>query len=158
MEEIYCVARHSTTLFLFYHLAGAYKLRRCHGMKASWERGRPARTTAGAASATSHLHQPGTAPWLSVALAAAVPAGRVAVCSVARKLSGSQRDRMRAGRPRSQGMLSRRRRGECLAGDLSIGFMQEPALPAGQSERTDLGKDSHCSARSGPIRSTTHFK
>ena len=50
-----------------------------------------------------HLDQPGTAPWLSFGLAAAVPADRVAACSIALKLSGGQRDRMRAGRPRSQG-------------------------------------------------------
>ena len=49
-----------------------------------------------------HLDQPGTAPWLSFGLAAAVPADRMAACSIALKLSGGQRDRMRAGRPRSQ--------------------------------------------------------
>ena len=50
-----------------------------------------------------HLDQPGTAPWLCFGLAAGVPADRVAACSIALKLSGGQRDRMRAGRPRSQG-------------------------------------------------------
>ena len=50
-----------------------------------------------------HLDQPGTAPWLSFGLADAVPAHRVAACSIALKLGGGQRDRMRAGRPRSQG-------------------------------------------------------
>ena len=50
-----------------------------------------------------HLDQTGTAPWLSFGLADAVPADRVAACSIALKLSGGQRDRMRAGRPRSQG-------------------------------------------------------
>ena len=50
-----------------------------------------------------HVDQPGTAPWLSFGMAAAVPADRVAACSIALKLSGGQRDRMRAGRPRSQG-------------------------------------------------------
>ena len=50
-----------------------------------------------------HLDQPGTAPWLSFGLADGVPADRVAACSIALKLSGGQRDRMRAGRPRSQG-------------------------------------------------------
>ncbi len=49
------------------------------------------------------LDRPGTAPWLSFVLAAAVPAHRVAACSTALKLSGGQRERMRAGRPRSQG-------------------------------------------------------
>ena len=66
-----------------------------------------------------HLNQPGTAPWLSYGLAAAVPADRVAACSIARKLSDGQRDRMRAGRPRSQAMPSRRCGGGCLAGDFS---------------------------------------
>ena len=55
-----------------------------------------------------HLDQPGTAPWLSFGLADAVPADRVAACSIALKLSGGQRDRMRAGRPRSQGNHSPR--------------------------------------------------
>ena len=49
-----------------------------------------------------HLDQPGTAPWLSFGLADAVPAHRVAAYSIALKLSAGQRDRMRAGRPRSQ--------------------------------------------------------
>ena len=66
-----------------------------------------------------HLDQPGTAPWLSFGLADAVPAHRVAACSIALKLSGGQRDRMRAGRPRSQAMPSRRCGGGCLAGDFS---------------------------------------
>ena len=51
-----------------------------------------------------HLDQPGTAPWVSFDLADAVPADRVAACSIALKLSAVQRDRMRAGRPRSQGV------------------------------------------------------
>ena len=66
-----------------------------------------------------HLDQSGTAPWLSFGLADAVPADRVAACSIALKLSGGQRDRMRAGRPRSQAMPSRRCGGGCLAGDFS---------------------------------------
>ena len=75
-----------------------------------------------------HLDQPGTAPWLSFGLADAVLADRVAACSIARKLSGGQRDSMRAGRPRSQAMPSRRCGGECLAGDFS------------ESRRAPLGK------------------
>ena len=59
-----------------------------------------------------HLDQPGTAPWLSFGLADGVPADRVAACSIALKLSGGQRDRMRAGRPRSQARPSRRRRAD----------------------------------------------
>ena len=50
-----------------------------------------------------HLDRPATAPWLSYGLADAVPADRVAASSIALKLSGGQRDRMRAGRPCSQG-------------------------------------------------------
>ena len=65
-----------------------------------------------------HLDQPGPAR-LSFGLADAVPADRVAACSIALKLSGGQRDRMRAGRPRSQAMPSRRCGGGCLAGDFS---------------------------------------
>ena len=49
-----------------------------------------------------HLDQPATAPWLSFGLADGVLAHRVAACSIALKLGGGQRDRMRAGRPRSQ--------------------------------------------------------
>ena len=66
-----------------------------------------------------HLDRPGTAPWLSFGLADAVRAHRVAACSIALKLSGGQRNRMRAGRPRSQAMPSRRCGGGCLAGDFS---------------------------------------
>ena len=66
-----------------------------------------------------HLDQPGTAPWLSFGLPDAVPADRVAACSIALKLSGNQRDRMRAGRPRSQAMPSRWLGRGCLAGDFS---------------------------------------
>ena len=66
-----------------------------------------------------HLDQPATAPWLSFGLADGVLAHRVAACSIALMLNGSQRDRMRAGRPRSQAMPSRRCGGGCPAGDFS---------------------------------------
>ena len=66
-----------------------------------------------------HLDQPATVPWLSFGLVDAVPAHRVAACSIALKLSGGQRDRMQAGRPRSQAMPSRRCGRGCLAGDFS---------------------------------------
>ena len=59
-----------------------------------------------------HSNQPGAAPWLSFGLADAVRAHRVAACNIALKLSDGQRDRMRAGRPRSQAMLSRGCRGD----------------------------------------------
>ena len=75
-----------------------------------------------------HLDQPGTAPWLSFGLSDAVHADRVAACSIALKLSGGQRDRMRAGRPRSQAMPSRWCGGGCPVGDFS------------ESRRTPFGK------------------
>ncbi len=89
-----------------------------------------------------HLDQPGTAPWLSFGLADGVPADRVAACSIALKLSGGQRDsmragrprsrvirdRVRAGRPRSQAMPSRRCGGGCLAGN----FSENPRAPFGK--------------------------
>ena len=82
-----------------------------------------------------HLDQPGTAPWLSFGLADAVHADRVAACSIALRLSGGQRDRMRAGRPRSQAMPSRRCRGGCLAGDFS-----EKGRPVGDVSSAELGQ------------------
>ena len=89
-------------------------------MMASWERGRPARTKPGTGLGhLPHLNQPGMVPWLSFGLADAVPADRVAACSIALKLSGGQGDRMRAGRPRSPAMPSRRWGGGCLAGHFS---------------------------------------
>ena len=93
---------------------------------ASRERGRPARTWddgfPGARASRPHqarhslghlphLDQPGTAPWLSFGLADAVPADRVAACSIALKLSAGQRNSMRAGRPRSQVIRDRMRAG-----------------------------------------------
>ena len=48
-----------------------------------------------------HLEQPGTAPWLCLDLAAAVPDDRAVGCSMAGKLSGGQGERMRAGTPRA---------------------------------------------------------
>ena len=55
-----------------------------------------------------YLNRLGTAPWLYFGLPDAVPTDRVAGCRIARKLSGNQGDSMRAGRPRSQVMPSRR--------------------------------------------------
>ena len=85
-----------------------------------------------------HWVQPGTAPWLSFGLTDAVPADRVAACSTARKLSRGQRDRMRAGPPRSQAMPSRRSRGgggarratSQKAGVRPLGNSRLPASPA----------------------------
>ena len=53
-----------------------------------------------------YLDRPGTTSGLSFGLADAVPADRVAACSIARKFSGGQRDRMPAGRPRFQEVAS----------------------------------------------------
>ena len=82
------------------------------GVTKSWDEALPARPLGARASRPHnawhslghlpHLDQPATTPWLSFGLADAVPADRVAACSIELKLSGSQRDRMRAGRPRSQ--------------------------------------------------------
>ena len=103
-----------------------------------------------------HLDQSGTAPWLSFGLAATVPAHRVAACSIALNLSGGQRDRMRAGRPRSQAMPSRRCGGGCLAGDFSecrrapfgkLSFAREPrprpAVPIIPGKTALLMKTNH---------------
>ena len=46
-----------------------------------------------------HLHQPGTAPWLSFGLADAVPAHRVAASKAARKLSNHHTDQDAGGTP-----------------------------------------------------------
>ena len=49
-----------------------------------------------------HLARPATAPGLCFGRVHAVAAGRVAGCHIAGKLSGAQRECMRAGRPRSR--------------------------------------------------------
>ena len=49
-----------------------------------------------------HPARPATTPGPCFGRAHAVPAGRVAGCRIAGKLSGTQRDSMRAGRPRSR--------------------------------------------------------
>ena len=86
----------------------------------------------------THLLDPNrtaTAPWLCFGRAQAVPAGSVAGCRIAGKLSGNPRDSMRARRPRSRGVLSRWCAGGCLAGDFSesrrapfakLPFVREP--------------------------------
>ena len=80
-----------------------------------------------------HLDQPGTAPWLSFGLAAAVPAHRVAACSIALKLSGGQRNSMRAGRPRSRVIRNRMRAGrprsQVIRNSMRAGRPRSQALP-----------------------------
>ena len=90
-----------------------------------------------------HLDQPGTAPWLSFGLADAVPADRVAACSIALKLSGGQRDRMRAGRPRSQGnhsplegesqKPSRQAKADAVGGGRRVTSQKADVYPLGNS-------------------------
>ena len=100
-----------------------------------------------------HLDRPATAPWFFFGPADAVSADRVAACSVALKLSGGQRDRMRAGRPRSQANHSPLE-GEAKAdavggvwrstsqkaelhpvGNSRLSASRAPALPCGSYER-----------------------
>ena len=79
------------------------------GVTLSWEEAPPgARASRPHKSSRSfshllHRNQPAAAPCLCFGRAHAVPADRVAACSIALKLSGGQRDSMRAGRPRSRG-------------------------------------------------------
>ena len=81
------------------------------GVTTSWEKGPPgARASRPHKSwySLTHLLDPdrtATAPWLCFGRAQAVPAGSVAGCRIAGKLSGNPRDSMRAGRPRSRGVL-----------------------------------------------------
>ena len=78
------------------------------GEKAPRERGRPARTNPGIASPISSTRiEPAAAPWLCFGRAHAIPAGSVAGCRIAGKLSDNPRERMRAGRPRSRVVSSR---------------------------------------------------
>ena len=82
---------------------GPALLRRPEGMKPTWERGRPARTGLGTASFSSSTCLDGQRSQDSrFVRAPAVPAGRVAGCHIAGKLSGTERGSMRAGRPRSR--------------------------------------------------------
>ena len=73
------------------------------GVTRSWDDGflgarasRPHQAWHQPSAISAHLDQPATAPWLSFGLADAVPADRVAACSIALKLGGGQRNRMRA--------------------------------------------------------------
>ena len=103
-----------------------------------------------------HLDQPGTAPWLSFGLADAVPADRVAACSIALKLSGGQRNSMRAGRPRSQALPSRR----CGGGANRIYFGCQGTAPAFWMRRRSAWErlaatPGSCSARSYSSRGSS---
>ena len=99
-----------------------------------------------------HLDQPGTSPWLSFGLADGCSSRRQGSClrhrdcGIALKLSGGQRDRMRAGRPRSQAMPSRRCGGTAkhvLAGSPIARQMSRPSsicIPIPPLGNTLLGK------------------
>ena len=83
-------------------------LRRRHGIKPTRERdflGAQASRPHKSWHSLGHLLHPGrpaATPGLCSGRAHAVPAGRVAGCLIAGKLSGTQRECMRAGRPRSR--------------------------------------------------------
>ena len=86
-----------------------------------------------------HLDQPGTAPWLSFGLAHAVPAHRVAACSIARKLSAGQRNKYAGGTPAlmrwgvSGGRLLRK--DAHPLGNSRLPASPAPALPCGSFEK-----------------------
>ena len=104
-----------------------------------------------------HLDQPATAPWLSFGLADAVPAHRVAACSIALKLSVGQRDRMRAGRPRSQALSSRRCGGGVSGGQLlrkpTCTLWETPVCPRA---RAPLCRADHSRENGRSIMKTNH--
>ena len=131
----------------------------CHfcpvGVTLSWEEAHPgARASRPHKSSRSfshllHRNQPAAAPCLCFGLADAVPADRVAACSIALKLSGGQRDSMRAGRPRSRGCrpggavrgwrpTSQKADGHPL-GNSRLPASRAPALPGGSFESETTG-------------------
>ena len=83
------------------------------GVTTSWEKAPPgARASRPHKSwySLTHLLDPdrtATTPWLCFGRAHAIPAGSVAGCRIAGKLSDNPRERMRAGRPRSRVVSSR---------------------------------------------------
>ena len=111
------------------------------GVTTSWEkapreRGRPARTNLGIASpiSSTRIERQRRHGSASAGPRRFPPAGG-AGCGIAGKLSGNRRDSMRAGRPRSRGVLSRWCAGGYPAGDFSenrpapfgkLPFVREP--------------------------------
>ena len=94
----------------------------------------------------THLLDPdrtATTPWLCFGRAHAIPAGSVAGCRIAGKLSDNPRERMRAGRPRSRVVSSR-----WCSGGYPVGKFSE-------SRRAPFGKLSFvrepCPRRTGRI-------
>ena len=96
------------------------------GVTMSWDKGFPGARASRPHQAwhslghLPHLDQTGTAPWLSFGLAHAVPADRVAACSIALKLSGGQRNKYAGGTP-------------ALPGDKEQDAGGTPALPGNHS-------------------------
>ena len=137
--------------------------------KATWERGRPARTNLGIASpiSSTRIERHRRHSSASAGPMRFPPAGG-AGCRIAGKLSGNPRDSMRARRPRSRGVLSRWCAGGYPAGDFSesrpapfgpiswtrnsrLSASPAPALPGGSNQsvtirnrpsRRDLGTPS----------------
>ena len=120
------------------------------GEKATRERGRPARTNPGIASpiSSTRIERQRRHGAASAGPMRFPPAGG-AGCRIAGKLSGNPRDSMRAGRPRSRGVLSRWCAGGCPAGDSSesrrapfgkLPFVREPCptVPCGSNQSVTI--------------------
>ena len=119
------------------------------GVKGSWEEGLLGARASRQRSPSLAQPRPSPPTWinrqrrheLSFGLADAVPAHTVAACSIALKLSGGQRDSMRAGCSALPGVsISAVRPGECLAGSLhkkhkSAPLGKLPNLPANRASR-----------------------
>ena len=106
------------------------------GVTMSWDKGFPGARASRPHQAwhslghLPHLDQTGTAPWLSFGLAAAVPADRVAACSIALKLNGGQRNKYAGGTPALPGDKEQDAGGTpALPGDKGQDAGGTPALP-----------------------------
>ena len=108
--------------------------------KASWERGRPARTRPGTASAFSRTWIDPTAPWLSFDPAVAVPADVVAACKVALMLSNPHKEQgcgrdARAPRPIAPPLSGSRRSRAVGRRLMRWGVNADPRLPKKKSTK-----------------------
>ena len=108
--------------------------------KASWERGRPARTRPGTASAFSRTWIDPTAPWLSFDPAVAVPADVVAACKVALMLSNPHKEQgcgrdARAPRPITPPLSGSRRSRAVGRRLMRWGVNADPRLPKKKSTK-----------------------
>ena len=126
------------------------------GVTMSWDEGFPgARASRPHKTwySLTHLLDPdrtATTPWLCFGRTHAIPAGSVAGCRIAGKLSDNPRERMRAGRPRSRGVSSRWCSGGYPVGKFSesrrapfgkLPFVREPRPPrrGGSFESETIG-------------------